>query len=58
MQRFLCKQIVIGKRGKLVAKLVPLDEHPESFIGSMQWAPWTFADIVSPIDTKWEADSD
>jgi prevent-host-death family protein len=50
--------IVITKRGKPVAKLVPLDEHPESFIGSMQGTMEIVGDIVAPIDVKWEADGD
>ncbi len=50
--------IVITKRGKPVAKLVPLDEHPESFIGSMQGTMEIIGDIVSPIDVKWEADAE
>ena len=50
--------IVITKRGKPVAKLVPLDELPESFIGSMQGTMEIIGDIVSPIDVKWEADAE
>ncbi len=48
-------QVVITKHGKPVAKLVPLDEHTESFIGSMQGTMEIVGDIVSPIDVKWEA---
>jgi prevent-host-death family protein len=50
--------IVITKRGKPVAKLVPLDEHHESFIGSMQGTMEIIGDIVSPLDVKWEADAE
>jgi prevent-host-death family protein len=50
--------IVITKRGKPVAKLVPLDEHPESFVGSMKGTMEIIGDIVSPIDVKWEADAE
>jgi prevent-host-death family protein len=50
--------IVITKRGKPVAKLVPLDEQPESFIGSMQGTMEIVGDIVAPIDVKWEAEGD
>ena len=50
--------IVITKRGKPVAKLVPLDEHPESFVGSMKGTMEIVGDIISPIDVKWEADAE
>jgi prevent-host-death family protein len=51
-------QVVITKRGKPVAKLVPLDEHPESFIGSMKGTMEIIGDIVAPIDVNWEADGE
>ncbi len=51
-------QVIITKRGKPVAKLVPLDEHPESFIGSMKGTMEIVGDIVSPIDVTWEADAE
>jgi prevent-host-death family protein len=50
-------QVIITKRGKPVAKLVPLDEHPESFIGSMKGTMEIIGDIVAPIDVNWEADA-
>jgi prevent-host-death family protein len=52
------KEIVITKRGKPVAKLVPVKkERPESFIGSMQGTMEIVGDIISPIDEKWDADA-
>jgi prevent-host-death family protein len=48
--------IIITKRGKPVAKLVPLDEHAESFIGSMEGTMEIVGDIVAPIGVSWEAD--
>lgn len=50
------KEIVITKRGKAVAKLVPLDSQPPGFIGSMQGTMEIVGDIVSPVDVRWEAD--
>ncbi len=50
--------IIITKRGKPVAKLVPLDEHAESFVGSMKGTMEIIGDIISPIDVKWEADAE
>ncbi len=51
-------QVVITKRGKPVAKLVPLDDQPESFIGSMKGTMEIIGDIVAPIDVTWEADGE
>ena len=51
------KQVVITKRGKPVAKLVPVNESPETFIGSMKGTMEIIGDIVAPIDEKWEADA-
>jgi prevent-host-death family protein len=50
------KEILITKRGKPVAKVVPIDERPASFIGSMKGTMEIVGDIVSPIDVHWEAD--
>jgi prevent-host-death family protein len=49
-------EIVITKRGKPVAKLVPVVESPASFIGSMKGTMEIVGDIVSPIDVRWNAD--
>jgi len=48
------KELVITKRGKPVAKVVPIDdEKPPSLLGSVLWEK----DIVSPIDEQWDAES-
>jgi prevent-host-death family protein len=52
------KQVTILKRGKPVAKLVPVEERPASFIGSMKGTMEILGDIVSPIEVKWEADGE
>lgn len=53
------KEIVITKRGKPVARLVPVkNERPESFIGSMQGTMEIVGDIISPVDEKWDADEE
>jgi prevent-host-death family protein len=49
-------EIVITKRGKPVAKLVPVD-NPASFIGSMKGTMEIIGDIVPPIDVRWNADA-
>ena len=50
------KEVVITKRGRPVAKLVPIVESATSFIGSMKGTMQIVGDIVSPIDVRWEAD--
>jgi prevent-host-death family protein len=50
------KEIVITKRGKPVAKVVPFKNSPASFIGSMKGTMEISGDIVSPIEAAWEAD--
>jgi prevent-host-death family protein len=53
------KEIVITKRGKPVARLVPVkNERPESFVGSMQGTMEIVGDIISPVDEKWDADEE
>ncbi len=52
------KQVVITKRGKPVARLVPVAERAESFIGSMQGTMEILGDIVAPIDVTWAADAE
>jgi prevent-host-death family protein len=49
------KEVVITKRGKPVAKLVPIVDNDVSFIGSMRGTMEIIGDIVSPIDVEWEA---
>ena len=52
------KQVIVTKRGKPVAKLVPVSDHPESLIGSMRGTMEILGDIVSPIDVEWEVDAE
>jgi prevent-host-death family protein len=51
--------IVITKRGKPVAKLVPLDEGPIDLFGYMAGTIKICGDIVSPIDdVEWTGDAE
>jgi len=52
------KEVLITKRGKPVAKLVPVNERTENFIGSMKGTMEIVGDIISPIDEKWDADAE
>lgn len=49
------REIVITKRGRPVAKLVPVDEAPALF-GAMKGSVTILGDIVGPTGEKWEAD--
>jgi len=50
------KEIVITKRGRAVARLVPVDEELPAIFGRMKGTGVILGDIISPIDEKWEAD--
>ncbi len=47
--------IVITKRGRPVAKLVPVDESPPPLFGCLGGTVTIIGDIVEPIDVVWEA---
>ena len=47
--------ITITKRGKPIAKLVPIEEKPLDTFGCLKDAIHIQDDIVAPIDVKWEA---
>lgn len=50
--------IVITKRGKPIAKLVPLDDEPIDLFGYMAGSIKMVGDVVSPIDEEWTADAE
>jgi prevent-host-death family protein len=50
------KEVVITKRGKPVAKLVPADDAPPKLFGSMKGTVEIVSDIVGPTGERWEAD--
>lgn len=47
--------VVITKRGKPVARLVPARRRPRSVVGALKGHVRIRGDIVSPIDVGWEA---
>ncbi len=51
------EEVVITKRGKPVARLVPFDEKPTPIYGCMKSTVTILGDIVSPVDEKWDAES-
>jgi prevent-host-death family protein len=52
------KQVTILKRGKPVAKLIPVTERSASFVGSMKGSMEILGDILAPIDVEWEANGE
>jgi len=49
------KEIVITKRGRPVAKLVPVDQGTNALFGGMRGTGRVTGDIVSPIGVRWNA---
>jgi prevent-host-death family protein len=50
------RPIVITKRGKPVAKLVPVEEERPSLYGRLKGTVTIHGDIFSPIDVDWHAE--
>ncbi len=49
--------LVITKRGKPVARLVPVDEAPPPLFGFMKGSVHIRGDIVAPTGESWDADA-
>lgn len=49
--------IVITKRGRPVAQLVPAEEPKRPLHGWMKGSVKIVGDIISPIDVEWEANA-
>jgi prevent-host-death family protein len=47
--------LIITKRGKPVAKLVPVDNKEPDFIGRLKGVFRAMGDIESPIPDEWES---
>lgn len=48
--------LVVTKRGRAVAKLVPVtDEPPPDLLGSVRYP--SEEDLLAPVDERWEAES-
>jgi prevent-host-death family protein len=50
------KEIVITKRGRAVARLLPVEEKAFTVFGRMKGSGKILGDIVGPTGEKWEAD--
>lgn len=51
------QSIVITKRGKPVAKLVPYDDEQPTLFGCMQGSVKSYGNILDPIDVQWYANA-
>ncbi len=50
------KEIVITKRGRAVARLLPIEERTPTVFGRMKGSGVILGDIVGPTGEKWDAD--
>ena len=50
------KEILITKRGRPVARLVPADETQAPLFGRMKGTIEICGDIIAPAGERWEAD--
>lgn len=49
------EEIIITKNGEPVSKLVPVKHKPKTLFGAHRGRIVVKGDIVSPLDTEWEA---
>jgi prevent-host-death family protein len=47
--------VIITKRGKPYAKLVPVDSKGEPFYGCMKGLATIHGDVTKPVDVEWKA---
>ncbi len=47
--------LVITKRGKPVAELVPVRAQQRDIVGSMKGSVKILGDIISPLNVEWDA---
>ena len=50
------REIVITRRGKPVARLVPYWRRPRSLFGMDRGRIESLGDIIAPIDVEWDAE--
>ncbi len=49
------KKIIITKRNKPIAQLIPVEEEVRSLFGRMKGIIRVVGDILSPIDENWDS---
>jgi prevent-host-death family protein len=47
--------LIITKRGKPVAELVPIKPKEQALFGAMKGSVLYMGDIISPLDVEWDA---
>ena len=47
--------VVVTKRGKPVARVVPMVNRPDRIVGAMKGEIEVHGDILSPLGVEWEA---
>jgi prevent-host-death family protein len=47
--------VVVTKRGKPVARVVPLVNRPDNIVGAMKGAIESYGDIIGPVRVEWKA---
>jgi prevent-host-death family protein len=47
--------LVITKRGKPVAQVIPIPAKGRNIVGSMKGSVTILGDIISPLDVEWDA---
>ena len=52
------QEIIITKHGRPVSRLTPYREKPRTLFGAGRSRMKIVGDIISPIDVKWEAETD
>lgn len=51
------KQLVITKRGKPVARLIPCDDQPFQLFGCMKGSVKSYGNLIDPIEDAWESNA-
>lgn len=47
--------VVVTKRGKPVARVVPMVNRPDDIVGAMRGTIKIHGDIIGPVGVKWKA---
>jgi prevent-host-death family protein len=49
------RPLIVTKRGKPLAQVIPMPAKSQSIVGSMKGSVTILGDIISPIDVEWKA---